>query len=263
MTSSFIESAVRARRPGLERAYRWASVFTDPVRILGTPTGVYRYIRDWRAYRSLPGAEPLRLREAYPCVHDWTEHTPIDSHYFYQAVWAQRTLFERRPALHIDVGSQLQFVGALAAALEVVFVDLRPALVSVAGLHQVAADALSLPFADRSLRSLSCLHVAEHIGLGRYGDVLNPHGSKAVCAELDRVLAPGGMLLFSVPVGRSRVCFNAHRIHDATTVASMFPNLVLEQFALVDDDGTFHANADPADAAHNNYSCGLFAFSRR
>lgn len=260
--SSFIHGA-RGRHPGLERAYRWASVFTDPLRILGAPTGVYRYIRDWRAYRSLPGAERLRLREAYPCVHDWTEHTLFDSHYFYQAVWAQRKVFERLPALHVDVGSQLQFVGALAAASEVVFLDLRPALVSVAGLHRVGADALSLPFADRSLRSLSCLHVAEHIGLGRYGDALNPQGSRAVCAELERVLAPGGNLLFSVPVGRSRVCFNAHRVHDAGTIASMFPNLALEEFALVDDDGIFHPKAEPAGTVENDYSCGLFSFSRR
>ena len=67
--------------------------------------------------------------------------------------------------------------------------------------------------------------MAEHIGLGRYGDPLDPLGTRKAAAELQRVLAPGGQLLFSLPVGRPRVEFNAHRVHDPHEVASWFDGL--------------------------------------
>ncbi len=43
-----------------------------------------------------------------------------------------------------------------------------------------------------SVESLSCKHVIEHIGLGRYGDVLDPGGDLKAISELKRALAVGG-----------------------------------------------------------------------
>src|SRR5207253_10606962 len=68
---------------------------------------------------------------------------------------------------------------------------------------------LSLPFADRSVESLSCLHVAEHVGLGRYGDELDPEGTVKAARELQRVVAPAGRLYFALPVGRPRTEFRS------------------------------------------------------
>src|SRR3954454_19144361 len=110
--------------------------------------------------------------------------------------------------------------------------------------------------------SVSCLHVAEHIGLGRYGDPLDPDGTRKAAAELARVLAPDGQLLFSGPVGRPRTCFNAHRIHAPHDVVAMFDGLELSEFGGIDDAGRFevpHALDDLADA---RYACGLFRFTR-
>src|ERR1035437_9128085 len=72
----------------------------------------------------------------------------------------------------------------------------------------------SFQYRIKVLVSVSCLHVAEHIGLGRYGDPIDPLGTNKALLELQRVLAPGGVLLFSMPVGRERVEFNAQRIWD-------------------------------------------------
>jgi hypothetical protein len=58
------------------------------------------------------------------------------------------------------------------------------------------------------------MHVIEHIGLGRYGEALDPDGDLKAIRELVRVLAAGGNLLVVVPVGRPRIQFNAHRIYD-------------------------------------------------
>jgi hypothetical protein len=129
-------------------------------------------------------------------------------------------------------------------------------------LESIAGSVLAMPFGDRSLESLSCLHVAEHIGLGRYGDPLDPGGTVKAAAELQRVLREQGQLLFSLPVGRPRVCFNAHRIHDPRRIPEMFGELELIEFSGIDDRGTFVRRCDPADLAGERYACGLYRFTR-
>jgi hypothetical protein len=76
------------------------------------------------------------------------------------------------------------------------------------------------------------------------------------------VLAPGGQLLFSGPVGRPRVCFNAHRIHAPSSVLEMFDELRLEEFAAVDDAGRFARHRRPEELAQAVYACGMFRFVR-
>jgi SAM-dependent methyltransferase len=153
-------------------------------------------------------------------------------------------------------------VGFLTSLTDVTYVDIRPLGAEVEGLESIAGSVLALPFADRSLESTSCLHVAEHIGLGRYGDPLDPLGTRRAAKELQRVLRAGGQLLFSVPVGRPRVCFNAHRIHDPSEVVSMFGELDLAEFSCIDDAGVFERHRAPAELARASYACGLYRFVR-
>jgi hypothetical protein len=127
------------------------------------------------------------------------------------------------------------------------------------------ADLTRLTFPDQSITSLSCLHVAEHVGLGRYGDPLDPDGDLTAMRELGRVLALGGSLLFVVPVGRPRVCFNAHRVYAYEHILAAFAGLRLEQFALIPDsdrDGGLLVDADPQLVARQEYACGCFWFQR-
>jgi hypothetical protein len=197
-----------------------------------------------------------------PQVFDQTPGSPFDPHYLYQDAWAAREIHRRAPARHVDVGSRITFVAGLAAFVPVTFVDLRPLDAAVPNLESVAGDVLHLPFGQQSLESLSCLHVAEHIGLGRYGDPLNPQGTHEAARELARVLAPEGSLYFGLPVGRPRTNFNAHRVHDPLEVVSMFPELLLAEFGAVDDHGRYHEPADPADFRDAAWSCGLYRFKR-
>jgi len=88
----------------------------------------------------------------------------------------------------------------LTAFTNVTFIDIRPLEAKLDRLECIKGNILSMPFEDKSLRSLSCLCVAEHIGLGRYGDSLDPMGTKKAIKELSRVLAVNGNLYFSVPV---------------------------------------------------------------
>ncbi len=241
---------------------RWLSQIAEPTWVWRGFAGYRRYFADWRRYARLPHAEPLAWRESYPQVHDRTAVTPFDAHYFYANGWALRRILAARPRAHVDVGSQVMFANLLAATLPVIFVDYRPLDTHLPGLHPLGGDLTRLPFADQTLHSLSCLHVVEHVGLGRYGDALNPAGTRAACAELARVLAPGGNLFLATPVGRERVCFNAHRVHTAEHICALIPGLRLVEFSGVDDTGAYLENISLAALPPSEYACGLFWFRR-
>jgi SAM-dependent methyltransferase len=235
------------------------------VRVLGAaraPRALMRYLSDRGVYRRLPNAEPLRWRDAFPQLGDRLTTSPFDRHYFFQDVWAAHHVAALAPGRHVDVGSRVDYVGFLTTICDVAFVDIRPLTAQLDRLESIEGSVLDMPFADRSVQSLSCLHVAEHIGLGRYGDPLDPLGTRKAAAELRRVLMPGGQLLFSLPVGRPRVCFNAHRIHDPHDVLEMFEGLRLAEFSGVGDDGIFRRDQELGELDHARYACGMFRFVR-
>jgi len=225
--------------------------------------GLYRgFKKDVRCYRAMPGAEPIDSADYWPFLFDKTDTTPFDAQYFYLDSWAARRILKTAPAEHIDVGSNVHFVGILSAFVPVRFIDLRPLNASLSNLKSEAGSLLDLPFKDGSILSLSCLHVIEHIGLGRYGDPLDPAGSKKAARELARVLAPGGNLFVGAPVGRERVCFNAHRVLAPKTIIEYFGSLDLVEFSCVVGDGQFTENADPLTADLGSSACGMFWFTK-
>lgn len=243
--------------------YHLLTPIFDPLWAVGGCLAYPRYFADWRRYVCLPGAEPLRASNAYPQLHDRTKHTAIDSHYFYTNGWAMRRIVTQMPAQHVDIGSETMFVNLLSAVLPVTFVDYRPLEDRMEGLTNRSGDILNLPFDDGTIESLSCLHVAEHIGLGRYGDPLNPDGTRQACAELLRVLATGRNLYFALPVGKPRVCFNAHRIHTPETIIEYFSELELVELSGVHDDGRFVERVGLDEFCESEYACGMFWFRKR
>lgn len=222
------------------------------------------YIRDMLQYSRMDGAEEIKLADTYPCLFDKTAQTGVDSHYFYQDIWAFKKICSLKPNYHVDVGSSVGFIGFLSAVMEVHFVDIRPLKVSnMKNIKSVKGSILEMPYEDGLLKSLSCLHVAEHIGLGRYGDPLDPLGTKKATAELIRCLAPNGNLFFALPIGKPRLCFNAHRIHSPQQIVEYFGELELVEFSATGDDKQFIEGADPAEYVNQRYACGMFWFRKR
>lgn len=221
------------------------------------------YFRDWRIYRRMAGAEVMLIKNARPFLFDKTSCTKIDSHYFYQHIWAFEKIMSDHPQLHIDVGSGVGFVGLLSTITKIHFVDIRPIEVSnVPNLEVKRGSILSLPYDDDSLESISCLHVAEHIGLGRYGDPIDPMGTKKAATELSRCLAPGGSLYFSLPVGKACLNFNAHRVHSPRQILVYFSDLELVEFSGTNDKKVFLRHADIKDFENESYACGMFMFTK-
>ena len=185
------------------------------------------WIRFWRrfyAYRRLaPQDEPLRISKITPCIHDDAGETPIEPVYFYQDNWAFGKIIARRPANHIDVGSHHKFVALLSMVVPVTMVDIRPLALPVPTLRFMEGTILALPFKDKSVPSVTSICVIEHIGLGRYGDPLDPAGTAKAAAELKRIVAPGGDLYISVPIERQcRVYYDANRAFSESYVIKLF-----------------------------------------
>jgi len=209
---------------------------------------------------------PCRWVDRYPCLDDNTANTPVDRHYVLHPAWAMRILVRNKPNLHIDIASTIRFVVQLSCIMPVKHYDYRPPHLSIDNLECGQVDLMNLPFVTESIGSLSCMHTLEHIGLGRYGDPLDSNGDIKAAAELARVLLPGGNLLFVVPVGRSKIEFNAHRIYSYRDVLDLFPSLQLKQYALIPDShetGDILYGASEALTDSQNHGCGCFWFTKR
>lgn len=251
------------RRPSIATTVKqWLPLLFGPRPFLGIFL-LPRFFLEWRKYVAMTNDADVSARELYPCLTDRVARTPFDPHYFYQGAWIARRLSRYSPSLHLDVGSSVLTVSVFSGMVETVFVDYRPVAARLSGFKSVAADITRLPFASSSVQSLSCLHVIEHIGLGRYGDELNPDGSLLAARELQRVLKPGGRMYLSAPVGRERVCFNAHRVFDPSTVRDFFPELELVEFSFVDDAAVYRENCELEAARGCEYGCGMFVFGRK
>lgn len=241
--------------------YNLCSAIMDPIHTGRAIASIPRYVIDLVRYQRLCGGK-VRVRDLLPKLTDRTTTTSFDSHYFYMSGWAMRRILSSRAGAHWDVGSLSMFVNLLSSCVPTTFVDIRPLEANLSGLTCEAGSLLKLKWPDKSIPSLSCLHVAEHVGLGRYGDPLNADGTEIAARELGRVLAINGLLYFALPVGKERTCYNAHRICRPTTVQSWFSDLELIEFSYVGDDGRFYEYGAPSECENSRYAAGLFIFKR-
>jgi SAM-dependent methyltransferase len=241
------------------------SLVFDPRALVNHWRGVPYFVRNLTSYqRSRNDDFPVTFGDLYYTSHE--RFAPAGSargHYFHQDLWAARQLYERRVHRHVDVGSRVDgFVAHILPFCDVEYVDIRPLDVQIPGLVFRTGSLVAMPFETDSVLSLSSLHVIEHVGLGRYGDPVDPNGYRLAAAELVRVLAPGGILLIGTPVGRERLCFDAHRVFDPARIAKLFEPLHLQSFALVEEDGALVQGASFESARRHEYACGLFIFEK-
>lgn len=208
----------------------------------------------------------LKWRDRYPQLFDKTKETVFDAHYIYHPAWAVRIVKQINPKFHVDISSTLSFSSILSAFIPVHFYDYRPANLVLSNLKSEKADLLSLPFQDNSLESLSCMHTIEHIGLGRYGDPIDPNGDIKAINELKRVASKNGNIIFVVPVGKPRIMFNAHRIYSYEQIISYFSEFELKEFTLIPDNALEKGmikNSSFKLVVDQKYGCGCFWFIKK
>lgn len=96
------------------------------------------------------------------------------------------------------------------------------------GVHYVQGDCMSTNLADESVDVVAVISTLEHVGLGRWGDPLDPEGDIKTMREACRILKPGGHVILTIPYGYPTVVFNLNRIYDAGRVS-----LLTERFDVV------------------------------
>jgi predicted SAM-dependent methyltransferase len=195
--------------------------------------GIFDFVifyKDFSHYRSINNNPNFLIdsKFIYPCLLDKTSTTPIEPVYFFQDAWAAQKIFTNRPIHHVDIGSSIKTIGIISQCVPTTFVDIRPIDISLPNLFLKEGSILNLPFKNNSLESLSSLCVIEHIGLGRYGDPVDPWGSEKSVKELMRVVKPGGHLYISVPVDEvNKVFYNAHRAFTREYIINLFSQMIL------------------------------------
>lgn len=222
----------------------------------------YQYYKSLRLFKRRGGN--LSFRYLAPILYFRQEDRQSGGgHYFYQDTWALRQLARLHPLEHYDIGSRFDgFIAQATAICPITCIDIRQPVFRLPDFTFVQGDILKLPFADCVLKSLSCLHTIEHIGLGRYGDEINPNGFDLALTELQRVLAPSGYLLLSMPIGRQRIEFNAQRILDPMRCIIILGQMKLIEFSVVTDSDEFISNTSPALYSNSTYACGLYLFQK-
>ncbi len=190
------------------------------------------------------------------------------TNYFFQDLWAAKLIIKSKVKAHFDIGSRLDgFIAHLLAAdINVTMIDIREFPGEVEHLNTIVDDATSLQqIQDESIESMSALCSLEHFGLGRYGDAIDPEACFKCFDNIQRKLKVGGRLYISVPIGKERVEFNAHRVFYASTVIECFQGLSLEEFSCT-AQGKIEYNADihkyDNDSHNGEYRYGLFSFKK-
>jgi len=199
-------------------------------------------------------------------ISEKTSVTNFDRHYVYHTSWAARCIQKISPELHIDISSSLFFCGIVSAFCKIDFYDYRPPELVLDNLSCKKIDLTNLDFPDNSIKSLSCMHTIEHIGLGRYGEPLDYDGDIKALQELKRVTAPDGNLLIVVPVGKkSKIIFNAHRIYHPSLLIKYFDGFDLLEFSLIPEnasDGGLIIDPGEKLIQTQSYACGCYWFKK-
>jgi SAM-dependent methyltransferase len=162
--------------------------------------------------------------------------------YLLQDLWGAQKVYERKPAIHYDIGSRTDgfITHILSFRQKVVLIDIRPLeTYNVENLTFICSDATNLSeFEDESVESLSALCSLEHFGLGRYGDPVDPEAHIKVFSSIQRIMKPKGNAYIAVPVAAfPSLVFNAHRIYTPELVCSYFSRMELVEFSHTSPQG--------------------------
>ena len=204
--------------------------------------------------------ETMDWSDRWPCYDDSSSGLGYDRHYVYHTAWAARKLAIIKPNYHVDIASLLYFSTIVSAFIPVKFYEYRPPNFDLQDFQADFVDLKNLHFDDNSIKSLSCMHAVEHIGLGRYGDEIDPDGDIIAINELKRVLAYNGDLLFVVPIGKSRIQFNAHRIYSHNKILEYFKDFKLMEFAIVPEDLIINPSEEIINS--QTFACGCYWFRK-
>ena len=228
-----------------------------------------RYFKDRKVFSSLSSNTDEWPIRNYPILLDRNVEAASLGEYFWQDLLVAKEIIKLSPERHVDVGSRIDgFIANLSCVRKVEVFDIRPLAAEIENVEFTQWDITDPnPTLNGAADCVSCLHTLEHIGLGRYGDKLSPDGWKKGLESLVGLVASGGGLWLSVPIGSQRVEFNAHRVFNPFTIihAASELGVTLQRFFYLTDSGFIESANIAEDAlslSNKNYGLGIFFFSK-
>lgn len=237
--------------------------------------GLSWFFQDLKALKSQIQQKPNQeflLGKMYPVLNEkFAESGTASGHYFHQDLLIAQRIFFNQPKKHVDIASRVDgFVAHVASFRPIEVFDIRPLSNHIQNIVFVQANLMLLDsqfinYAD----SVSCLHVIEHFGLGRYNDPIDIDGHLKGLDNIYQILKPGGLFYFSTPIGKQRIEFNAHRVFDVNYLLKIFSlKYEIIQFSYVDDKGDLYRNVELSTTKVNEnfgctFGCGIFEMRKK
>lgn len=244
--------------------------YTEYCAEFGMPYSTF-FNDDMEKYNQLNQRDNFEIHDEYlwPIISDKYAKAGTINNYFWQDLWAARLIHKSGNKRHFDIGSRIDgFIAHLLAMdIDVTLIDIREFPEEVEGLHTIIDNATMLrQVPDESIESMSALCSLEHFGLGRYGDPIDPEACFKCFNEIQKKIKTGGDFYLSVPIGKERVEFNAHRVFYAHTILECFSSMQLIEYSCV-SAGKLERNVAVSkydDDSHNGeFRYGLFYFKKK
>tara|TARA_B110000879_G_C11133338_1_gene497022 strand:- start:579 stop:1367 length:789 start_codon:yes stop_codon:yes gene_type:complete len=234
--------------------------------------GIPFFINDyWALKKQMKIKKDFAFGKLFPILDERNVASgTMKGHYFHQDLFVAHRIFNNNPKRHIDIGSRTDgFVAHVASFRALEVIDIRPLVSTVKNISFTQTDLMQLPVnMISSCDSVSSLHAIEHFGLGRYGDPIDIDGHLKAINNIHSILKPNGKFYFSVPIGKQRIEFNAHRVFNISYLQKIFDQKFrIDYFSYVDDRGDLFENMslDENSIASNFncfYGCGIFELTK-
>ena len=245
----------------------------DVIKFVNFFRGLPFYYRDYKNLINQNSENKyFHFGKMYPILNERnSEGGTTNGHYFHQDLLIAQKIFINKPLRHIDIGSRIDgFVAHVASFREIEVFDIRPVDNHVVNINFKKANLMQLDSDMISCcDSISSLHAIEHFGLGRYGDPIEINGHLSAINNIHSMLIPNGKFYFSVPIGKQRIEFNAHRVFDISYLISILnKQFIIDNFNYVNDKGDLFIKADLNENSIKDnfgchYGCGIFELSKK
>lgn len=168
-----------------------------------------KYLHELKQFQSSGG----RVDEWAIYLNEDTEFAgSVSGHYFWQDILVAQWVLAQKKKFVADLGSRLDgYVAHVAASQRIFVIDIRPIQKTIPNIEFVREDILNYK-SNHKFEIVTSLHTIEHIGLGRYGDPIEPDGHIKAFSALSQMTLPKGYLVVSFPIDlETRIEFNGQR----------------------------------------------------
>lgn len=226
---------------------------------------IFRFIKDVILFKKKGG----EINGIYPFLENYDSISNEHKHQFFHAdLLIAKKIFNNNPISHLDIGSRVDgLVAHIASFRKLDFVDLRSVdLTPHESINFIRKNIMDMNNfeVNRKYDSISSVGVISHVGLGRYGDDIDPDGHIKAIKSIVSLANESGLIYIMVPVGKKKIEFNAHRVFDPKDIIELFNNCGCKylEFSLVDDHGNLQINCELETSKNLDFGGGIFVFKK-